>query len=240
MNISDSINIAEFEHPDAGYAFCSDTIPVINNGGPIAGPNPVIVGTFTPHANGDYRIDYKSEEIQGGATPSSGMTIRVLGGTDVYVTAPATGDADGSRLSPTRLENFVVLTLEEGVEYEIVRWSGGGSSALNSITCIAEEKLANYISENSPSGANETTTNLIDNDDQSYTYSNEANVNEDIHTGFIDKCYEQRTELQISDPSNARNVGPAFAGLTVSYNVTGVADELTRVCLLYTSDAADE
>jgi len=203
------------EHPNAGYAFCGDIIPVINNGGPIAGPNPVIVGTFTPHANGDYRIDYSSEEIQGGATPSSGMTIRILSGADVYVTDPATGDADGSRLSPTRLENFVIVSLEEGVEYEIVRWSGGGSSSLNSTTCIAEERLAEYVVQNTSSGSivGETSTALIDNDDQSYTYTNELGAVENVHTGFIDKCYvESGTAVDAIAASKYNNTGGTSTG----------------------------
>ena len=140
-------------HPDAGYAQCG-TIAGLNNGSAAAGatgPVSDVAFTFTPHADGDYRIDYSSESLAGGATPTSGMTItNTATGAVVYVTAPATGDADGARLSPARPENFVIVTLEGGVTYTVQRWAGGGTYAQGNVTSIAEVGLAEYLAKATP------------------------------------------------------------------------------------------
>ena len=138
-------------HQAVGFAG-SGSVSDLNNGNTTnpnaTGPgNEIALASFTPHAGGIYRVDYSSDEIFGGATASSGMTIRQVGGVDIYVTAPATGDADGARLSTSRLSNFVEVTLEEGVEYEVLRWAGGGSYAVGNIACIAAIGIAEYVAK---------------------------------------------------------------------------------------------
>ena len=53
-------------------------------------------------------------------------------GTDLFVANPASGDADGSRLTLTRQENLTPpIPLTAGVTYHITQWAGGGGIILN-------------------------------------------------------------------------------------------------------------
>ena len=226
--------LPQFDHPQAGYAQCGE-VPNLNNSSSVAGATGnvnEVVFTFTPHAGGLHRVDYRSDVILGGAAPSSGMTIRVLGGADVFVTAPPTGNADGSRLSPTRLENFVEVNLDEGVEYEFVRWAGGGSWAQGNQVCVADAGLAQYVAENSASNDTDsdvviattafTATNFVDVEigdsyiqlDNGDTWGFDAGDATSDYVVSEDQCF--RESVQIGNNGNTRNVGPAFAGLTVS------------------------
>jgi len=232
-NIRDSIK----EHPEAGYAQCGST-PNLNNGSGAVGATGNAnenLFSFTPHATGTYRFDYSSESIVGGATPSTGMNVGTAVDTsDVYSTAPPTGDADGARLSPTRLKNFVELELTEGVTYFVEMWAGGGSYGQGNKVCVAEAGLASYVAGQTDSdtnsdvvthsGADFTTTNGIvvtDGDqyillDNGETWGDEGLTSENDADYVVDKreCYS--LPVQIGNNGNTRNVGPAFAGLTVS------------------------
>ena len=96
---------------------------------------------FTPSVDGDYVVEY-SGIVQSG---TGGVTIS-LGGNDIFVSAPPTGDLDGGRLSTTRQENFSgPLSLQAGIPVTVTQWAGGGGLILNHTVCIRfdEPKDAN-------------------------------------------------------------------------------------------------
>ena len=129
-------------HPDAGYAHCNTEANLTNGGG---GSGPASTETtFTPHADGEYIFDYSGEVLSGTGGISIGTTS---GGADVFVATPATGDADGSRLTTTRQSNFTPpLALTGGVTYFISQWAGGGGNIDSHTVCGATDGLRGYIS----------------------------------------------------------------------------------------------
>ena len=87
---------------------------------------------FTPSVDGDYVVEY-SGMVQSG---TGGITLNV-GGTDIFVSAPPTGDLDGGRLSTTRQENFSsTLSLQAGIPVTVTQWTGGGGLILNHTVCV--------------------------------------------------------------------------------------------------------
>ena len=64
---------------------------------------------------------------------SVGTTV---GGTDLFVADPVSGDADGSRLTLTRQDNFTPpIPLTAGVTYHITQWAGGSGIIFNHTVC---------------------------------------------------------------------------------------------------------
>ena len=109
--------------------------PEVSNG---AGANTGnIETTFTPTETRDYVFEYSGDVQQGGGGMSVGTTVL---GTDLFVAAPASGDADGSRLTLTRQENFTPpIPLTAGVTYHITQWAGGGGIIFNHTVCVQEQ-----------------------------------------------------------------------------------------------------
>ena len=104
-----------------------NVIPEVSNG---AGANTGNISTtFTPTVSGDCVFEYSGDVQQGNGGMSVGTTAL---GTDLFVADPASGDADGSRLTLTRQENFTPpIPLTAGVTYHITQWAGGGGIILN-------------------------------------------------------------------------------------------------------------
>lgn len=87
---------------------------------------------FTPSVDGDYVVEYFGM-VQSG---TGGVTLNV-GGTDLFVSAPPTGDLDEGRLSTTRQENFSrPLSLQAGIPVTVTQWAGGGGLILNHTVCV--------------------------------------------------------------------------------------------------------
>ena len=109
-------------------------IPEVSNG---AGANTGnLSSTFTPTASGDYIFEYSGDVQQGNGGISVGTTVQ---GTDLFVSSPASGDADGSRLTLTRQENFTpAIPLTAGVTYHITQWAGGGGIIFNHTVSAGE------------------------------------------------------------------------------------------------------
>ena len=86
---------------ESGVASFKNVVPeVANIPGNATG---VFSTTFTPLTSGDYVFEYSGDVQQGGGGMSVGTTV---GGTELFVSNPASGDADGSRLTLTRQDNF--------------------------------------------------------------------------------------------------------------------------------------
>jgi len=102
-------------------------VPEIAN---VAGNNTGFTNTeFTPPESGSYVFTYSGDVQSGTGGISVGTTV---GGTEVFVSDPASGDADGSRLTLTRQENFTPpIPLTAGVTYSITQWVGGGGRVLD-------------------------------------------------------------------------------------------------------------
>ena len=116
--------------------------PEVSNG---AGANTGnIETTFTPTETRDYVFEYSGDVQQGGGGMSVGTTVL---GTDLFVAAPASGDADGSRLTLTRQENFTPpIPLTAGVTYHITQWAAGGGIIFNHTVCVQTDVATPTVS----------------------------------------------------------------------------------------------
>ena len=112
-----------------------NTISEVSNG---AGANTGSVSTtFVPTETRDYVFEYSGEVQQGTGGISVGTTVL---GADLFVANPASGDADGSRLTLTRQENFTPpIPLTAGVTYHITQWAGGGGIIFNHTVSVQEQ-----------------------------------------------------------------------------------------------------
>ena len=107
-------------------------VPEVSNG--VGANTGNISTTFVPTETRDYVFEYSGDVQQGGGGMSVGTTVL---GTDLFVAAPASGDADGSRLTLTRQENFTPpIPLTAGVTYHITQWAGGGGIIFNHTVCV--------------------------------------------------------------------------------------------------------
>lgn len=98
--------------------------------------------TFTPVESTGYVFRYSGDLQSGTAGISVGTTV---GGTELFVSNPASGDADGSRLTLTRQTNFTPqIPLTAGVPYSITQWVGGGGHILNHTVCTDEIEVDRF------------------------------------------------------------------------------------------------
>ena len=90
--------------------------------------------TYTPAVDGDYTVLYSGAVVSG----TGGISVGTATGlSDLFVSEPATGDADGSRLTTTRQDNFTpAITLTGGVTYFITQWAGGGGLVNDHTVCV--------------------------------------------------------------------------------------------------------
>ena len=89
--------------------------------------------SFTPTESADYVFPYSGDLQSGTAGISVGTTE---GGAELFSSNPASGDADGSRLTLTRQENFTPpIPLTAGAPYSITQWVGGGGHILDHTVC---------------------------------------------------------------------------------------------------------
>ena len=111
-------------------AFKSVILEVSNGAGANTG---VAETTFTPTETTDYIFEYSGDVQQNTGGMSVGTTV---GGTDLFVADPVSGDADGSRLTLTRQDNFTPpIPLTAGVTYHITQWAGGSGIIFNHTVC---------------------------------------------------------------------------------------------------------
>ena len=113
----------------------NNVVSEVSNG---AGANTgVIETTFTPTVSRDYVFEYSGEVQQGTGGISVGTTPQA---TDLFVANPASGDADGSRLTLTRQDNFTPpISLTAGITYHITQWAGGGGIIFNHTVSSQEQ-----------------------------------------------------------------------------------------------------
>ena len=138
-----------FEHPDAGYAECADAPVDMDN--PAANGNAIQedLYSFIPHATEEYTFNFSADEViavEAGSAGNGTAGIRIgttPGGTEIH------GTNIPDRLTETVLSKTLTFTLQEGVEYFVQGFAGGGSFARGFTSCVAEAGLAQYISENS-------------------------------------------------------------------------------------------
>ena len=89
---------------------------------------------------------------------SVGTTV---GGTELFVADPASGDADGSRLTLTRQANFTPpIPLTAGVLYSITQWVGGGGHILDHTVCAELQESVTATGTN-PAARLEITNNTL-------------------------------------------------------------------------------
>ena len=90
--------------------------------------------SFTATVAGDYIFEYSGNVVSG----TGGISVGTVAATsDLFVSAPPTGDADGARLTATRQENFSPpITLAEGQEVFIAQWAGGGGLVQDHTVCV--------------------------------------------------------------------------------------------------------
>ena len=112
---------------DSDSVVYENVVPEASNG---AGSNVgVTQTTFVPTSTVDVIARYSGQVISNTGGISIGTT---LGGTDIFVSSPPSGDGDGARLTLTRQENFSPsFTLIEGTTYHIGQWAGGGGLIFN-------------------------------------------------------------------------------------------------------------
>ena len=122
-----------------------------------------VITEFTPSESGDYVITYSGDVQSGTGGISVGTTV---GGTELFVSDPASGDADGSRLTLTRQENFTPpIPLTAGVTYSITQWVGGSSRVLDH-TVFAEVEPDSDVMDASLVTWDQTTGSLLFNTPQ--------------------------------------------------------------------------
>ena len=125
--------------PSTPTAFENTTSEVSNGAGANTGNAST---TFVPTETRDYVFEYSGEVQQGTGGISIGTTVL---GTDLFVASPASGDADGSRLTPTRQENFTPpIPLTAGDVVYITQWAGGSSIILNH-TVITQGQSSEFV-----------------------------------------------------------------------------------------------
>ena len=114
---------------------------------------------FTPLASGDYVFEYSGDLQSGTAGISVGTTV---GGTELFVADPASGDADGSRLTLTRQANFTPpIPLTAGVTVSITQWVGGGGHIINHTVCGEAQAVDMTVGHNTPSRICEQTVVVL-------------------------------------------------------------------------------